>query len=363
MKGKRDCYEVLGIRRDADAGAIKKAYRKLAKKYHPDTNKGDAGAEERFKEVTEAYGILSDPEKKKQYDQFGWAAFDESAAGYGNGFDGFAGGGFAGGGFGRGSYGPGNFGRGGYGPGDFGGRTYGQSGFGPGGYQEFHFESNGAGGGSRMDDIDDILRQMFGGGNGFSHNSGGQSSAYGFHQKGADAEAAITVSFEEAVTGCDKLIHLQGADGAVQSLNVHIPAGIDTGKSIRLKGKGNPGMGGGEPGDLFLHVTVESKPGFERKGDDVYTTAAIPFSTAVLGGEAVVQTLYGNVVCKIAPGTQSGTKIRLKGKGMPVMNGGGRKGDQYVSIQIQVPQNVTAEAAKKLKEFDAACKTSRRGAA
>ena len=153
----------------------------------------------------------------------------------------------------------------------------------------------------------------------------------------------MTVGFDEAAFGCDKVIRLQdpsGRTGGVQSLQVHIPAGIDTGKSIRLKGKGMPGANGGEAGDLFLKVTVAPKPGYERKGTDVYTTVSIPYTTAVFGGEAVVGTLYGNVVCKIREGTQSGTKIRLRGKGIVSMKNPSVRGDQYVTVQISVPQNL-----------------------
>ena len=151
--------------------------------------------------------------------------------------------------------------------------------------------------------------------------------------------------------------------GRETSLKVHIPAGIDNGKSIRLKGKGMPGINGGKSGDLLLKVRVGEKPGFERKGMDVYTTARVPFTTAVLGGETIVPTLTGKVMCKINPGTQSGTKIRLKGKGIVAMKDSGRKGDQYVTIQIDVPKNLTEEAKRKLREFEAACGGRTKGAA
>ena len=156
----------------------------------------------------------------------------------------------------------------------------------------------------------------------------------------------------------DVVIRLQdpsGANGSVQSLKVHIPAGIDSGKSIRLRGKGMPGTNGGENGDLLLKVQVAEKPGYERKGMDVYTTVTVPFTTAVFGGEAVVSTLYGNVLCKIREGTQSGTKIRLKGKGIVSMNNPSVYGDQYVTVQIQVPRHLSAAAESKLREFEAVC--------
>ncbi|WP_418540942.1 DnaJ C-terminal domain-containing protein [Massilistercora timonensis] len=308
MTQKRDYYDVLGVGRDADAGAIKKAYRKLAKKYHPDTNAGDAEAERKFKEVTEAYNVLSDQEKKKLYDQFGHAAFDGSQGAWG-----------------------------GQDPRD--GQRYwsGQRSGSNGGYQEFHFEGG---------DMDDLFRDIFG-------DSFGRR---GYRRRGEDLHADISVTFDEAAFGCEKVIHLEnGADGSVQSLQVKIPAGIESGKTIRLKGKGHPGMGGGEPGDLLLRVTAGEKPGFERKGMDLYTTLRIPFTTAALGGEATVQTIYGNVLCKIREGTQSGSKIRLRGKGIVSMKDPSIHGDQYVKIEVQVPRNLSPEARQKLREFQQLC--------
>ena len=305
MAGKRDYYEVLGIGRDADDAQIKKAYRRLAKKYHPDTNSGNE-AEQKFKEVTEAYHVLSDKEKRKMYDQFGHAAFDQS------GEDSPGGGGYW--------------------------KSYG----GPQrGYQEYHFESG------NMDDMfGDIFGDIFGGFRGRSSR-----------KRGSDLHAEVTVGFDEAVFGCDKVIRMQNPsdpNGGVQSLQVHIPAGIDTGKSIRLKGRGMPGANGGESGDMLLRVTVAEKPGYERKGLDVYTTVFVPFTTAVFGGEAVVDTLYGSVLCKIREGTQSGTKIRLRGKGIVSMKDSSVHGDQYVTVQIEVPGHLDETAKQKLREFEAA---------
>ncbi len=322
MENKRDYYEVLGVGKGADDAAIKKSYRKLAKKYHPDTNAGDARAEQKFKEITEAYTVLSDPEKRKLYDRFGHAAFDGSAQN-----SGYAGGEYGGGarGYKGGSY------------------SYGNSG--NGGFHEYHFESG--------DDIfGDIFGDFFKGRQGGFRSSGfsGNSS---FSGKGADLTAEISVTFDEAIEGCDKIITLQGQDrnSKPQSLQVHIPAGIENGKSIRLRGKGQTGVGQGENGDLFLKVQVGEKPGFERKGRDIYTTARIPFTTAVFGGEVKVRTIHGNVLCKIAPGTQSGTKIRLRGKGVKDASTASRSGDQYVTIQIEVPQYLSPEERQKLSEF------------
>ena len=286
---KRDYYEVLGVNKNADAATIKKAYRKLAKKYHPDSNEGNASAAEHFKEVNEAYDVLSDEKKRKLYDQFGHAAFEEGAGNYGNA---------------QGS----PFGSG------FGGA-----------------QGNGTGG--------------FGG---------------SYSSKGEDLHAEVTVSFDEAAFGGKKVIRLQSSNGGVQNYEVNIPAGIESGKSIRLKGKGYPGVGGGEAGDLLLKVNVQDKLGYKREGRDVYTTVNIPFTTAVFGGEAKVHTIYGDVLCNIKPGTQSGTKIRLRGKGIVAMNNPSVHGDEYATVQIEVPTNLTPEARRKLKEFEQECNGSRR---
>lgn len=365
---KRDYYEVLGVSQSADASAIKKAYRKLAKKYHPDSNVGDASAAEHFKEVNEAYDVLGDEKKRKLYDQYGHAAFEE---GFGQGANGHSGG-YSGGASGFG----GNGGFGGF----SGFRNAGSN----GGYQEFHFNGNDA-------DMDDILKNMFGGGcfSGFgsgSGNSGRRSySSSGFNSSGfgsgfgqsangyssysdfgsdygagagsaagsdsLDVNAEVTVSFDEAAFGANKRIRLQGSDGKTQTLEIKIPAGIDSGKTIRLKGKGSIGRSG-RSGDLLLKVTVQDKPGFRREGMDVYTTVQIPFTTAVFGGEARIRTIHGDVICKIKPGTQSGSKIRLKGKGIVSMKDPKVFGDQYAIIEIQVPTTLTPQAARKLREFE-----------
>ena len=350
---KRDYYEVLGVNKNADAATIKKAYRKLAKKYHPDSNEGNASAAEHFKEVNEAYDVLSDEKKRKLYDQFGHAAFEEGAGNYGNaqgspfgsGFGGAQGNPF-GGGF-HGSYSDGN------------------------GYHEYHFENG------NMGDMGDIFGDIFGNMfHGQNSGAGSQSSGFGgrgFHSqsgfgggfggrsaqaKGSDLHSEVSISFEDAAFGCDKMLRLSDAsgNGAVQTLKVHIPAGIEDGKSIRLKGKGNPGFNGGPAGDLFLKVSVTPKAGFERKGMDVYTTTEIPFTTAVFGGEAKVSTLYGDVICKIPEGAQTGRKIRLRGKGIVSMKDPAVHGDQYVTIRIQVPQDLSLQAKEKLREFQQICK-------
>ena len=294
MAAKRDYYETLGVNKSADKEAIKRAYRKLAKKYHPDTNAGNPHAEEMFKDVTEAYNVLSDEKKRKLYDEFGFAGlqegFSEEAARQA------AQGGF--GGFGS--------------NGSFSG-SYSSNG-GPFTHQEFHFE-NGSG---DMDDIFSMFGDMFshGGGNhsgwstngnsGFTGNSGSWSNFSGGRgsagRKGSDVMADLTISFDEAVFGCEKSISLQDpATGKVSNLSIHIPAGIESGKTVRLKGQGNPGRNGGAAGDVLLNVNVTPSSEFERKGQNVYSTIRVPFTTAALGGKARVHTLYGDVECSIKP--------------------------------------------------------------
>ncbi|ERK50822.1 putative chaperone protein DnaJ [Eubacterium ramulus ATCC 29099] len=349
MAAKQDYYELLGVAKNADATAIKKAYRKLAKKYHPDTNAGDPAAEQKFKDVTEAYTILSDPEKRKLYDQFGHAAFDGSmpeggayqysgaGAGQNGGYQEFH---FNGADMGD-MFGD-IFGDMFHGRSNGGGRSYSFHSDGNGGFHQYYSNGSGAGGFGQDGHFGD-----FGSSGGFGRGQ--------FRQKGSDIHADVTVSFDDAAFGCEKMIHLQDGNGQIQSLKVNIPAGIDTGKTVRLKGKGNPGFNGGEAGDLLLKVTVGDRAGFERKGMDVYTNITIPFTTAVLGGEAVVPTLTGNVVCSIRPGTQSGSKIRLRGKGIVSMKDKNIHGDEYAVVQIQVPKNLNETAKEKLREFAKAC--------
>ena len=184
--------------------------------------------------------------------------------------------------------------------------------------------------------------------------------AVSYQSRGQDIHTEISVSFDEAAFGCDKMIRLQKEDGSIQTLQVHIPEGMEDGKSIRLRGKGAPGTGGGQPGDLFMKVHVGTRPGFERKGSDIYTTVQVPFTTAVFGGEVMVETLTGRVLCKIRKGTQSGSRIRLKGKGVASMNQPSVHGDQYVTVQIQVPTSLSPEAEQKLREYEAACKGGRK---
>ena len=219
------------------------------------------------------------------------------------------------------------------------------------GYQEFHFEGN-------PEDMDDILDGMFGG---MFGGHGGKRRTSRYQSCGQDITSDLTVTFDEAAFGCDKMITLTGSDGRKQTLQLHIPAGMEDGKSLRLQGKGGAGVNGAPAGDLLICIHVAEKPGFTRKGADVYTTANIPFTTAVLGGEAIINTLNGRVSCRIKPGTQSGSKIRLKGKGAANMRDPKTFGDLYVTVQIEVPTNLSAEALAKLREFEAASNRKKSG--
>ena len=356
MAEKRDYYEVLGIQKGASEDEIKKAYKKLARKYHPDMNPGDKEAEEKFKEVNEANEILSDPEKKARYDQFGFAGVDPN---YGAG----AGGGAYGGGF------------------DFG-------------------------------DLGDIFGSFFGGG------FGGQRRNPNAPQRGESIRASVSISFTEAAFGCEKsvtierseqcptckgsgcapgttpevcpdchgsgtvqtrrqtpmgvfasngpcrkcggtgrLIHQPCSDcrgsGAVRkrrTIKVNIPAGIDHGQTISLRGQGGAGKNGGPAGDLLITVMVQPHEIFRRDGVDVFCEAPITFTQAVLGAELEIPTIDGKVKYSIPEGTQTGTVFRLKGKGIPVLNGRGR-GDQYVTVVIETPRSLNKEQKEALRRF------------
>ena len=357
MAEKRDYYEVLGIQKGASEDEIKKAYKKLARKYHPDMNPGDKEAEEKFKEVNEANEVLSDPEKKARYDQFGFAGVDPN---YGAG----AGGGAYGGGF------------------DFG-------------------------------DLGDIFGSFFGGGFG-----GGQRRNPNAPQRGESIRASVSVSFTEAAFGCEKSVTLERSEqcptckgngcapgttpeicpdchgtGTVQTrrqtpmgvfasngpcrkcggtgrlihqpcpdcrgtgavrkrktIKVNIPAGIDHGQTISLRGQGNAGKNGGPAGDLLITVMVQPHELFHRDGVDVFCEAPITFAQAVLGAELEIPTIDGKVKYSIPEGTQTGTVFRLKGKGIPVLNGRGR-GDQYVTVTIETPRNLNKEQKEALRRF------------
>ena len=363
MAKKRDYYQVLGVDRGADDATLKKAYRKLAKKYHPDMNPGDKDAEQKFKEATEAYGVLSDPEKRKAYDQFGHAAFENGG------------------------------GAGGY-----------------GGFGGFDFNS------ADMGDIfGDIFGDLFGGGR--------SRRATNSPMKGANLRAAVHITFQEAVFGCEKEIELTlkdpcktcGGTGAkpgtspetcpkcngtgqvvytqqsmfgmvrnVQTcpdcggtgkiirekcsdcrgtgytssrkkIQVSVPAGIDDGQSIRIREKGEPGTNGGPRGDLLVEVRVARHPIFQRQDMNIFSTAPITYAQAALGGTIRISTVDGDVEYEVKPGTQTDTKIRLKGKGVPSLRNRSVRGDHYVTLVVQVPTKLNEEAKEALRAFDAAC--------
>ena len=362
---KRDYYEVLGVDKNADDAALKKAYRALAKKYHPDMNPGDKEAEKMFKEASEAYAVLSDPEKRRQYDQFGHAAFDGGAGGAG-GFGGF----------------------------DFNGADFG-------------------------DIFGDIFGDLFGGRRG---SAGARSGP----MKGANLRTSVRITFEEAVFGTEKEIELtvkeecktchgtgakpgtspetcpkcggkgqvvftqQSFFGTVRNVQacpdcggtgkiikekctdchgsgfvpmkkrfaVTIPAGIDNGQCKRLAGQGEPGINGGPRGDVLVEVIVGQHPIFQRQDTNIYSTVPVSFAVAALGGEVVIDTVDGKVIYDVKAGTQTDTRVRLKGKGVPSLRNKDLRGDHYVTLVVQTPEHLSAEAKELLRKFDEATEDS-----
>lgn len=357
---KRDYYEVLGVDKNADDAALKKAYRALAKKYHPDMNPGDEEAEKKFKEASEAYAVLSDPEKRRKYDQFGHAAFDGGAGGAG-GFGGF----------------------------DFNSADFG-------------------------DIFGDIFGDLFGG----RRSSGARSGP----MKGANLRTSVRITFEEAVFGTEKEIELtvkeecktchgtgakpgtspetcskcggkgqvvftqQSFFGTVRNVQtcpdcggsgkiikekctdcrgtgfvpmkkrfaVTIPAGIDNGQCKRLAGQGEPGVNGGPRGDVLVEVIVGQHPIFQRQDTNIYSTVPVSFAVAALGGEIVIDTVDGKVIYDVKAGTQTDTRVRLKGKGVPSLRNKDMRGDHYVTLVVQTPEHLSFEAKELLRKFDEA---------
>ena len=352
---KRDYYEVLGVDKNADDATIKKAYRQLAKKYHPDMNPGDKEAEVKFKEASEAYAVLSDPDKRRQYDQFGHAAFDGGAGGYGG------------------------------------------------------FDFNGA----DMGDIfGDIFGDLFGGGRSRRANNGPMQGAnlrtqvrVTFEEAvfGCDKEIELTLKDEcsschgtgakpgtSPVTcpkcgGKGQVVYTQQSMfGMVQNvrpcpdcngtgkiikekcpdcygtgyiankkkISVTVPAGIDNGQSIRIRGKGEPGVNGGPRGDLLVEVIVARHPIFQRQDMNIYSTAPISFATAALGGAVRIKTVDGEVEYDVKAGTQTDTRVRLKGKGVPSLRNKNTRGDHYVTLVVQVPTDLSKDAKEALRAYD-----------
>lgn len=356
---KQDYYSVLGLSKGASEAEIKKAYRKLAKKYHPDMNPGNAAAARKFEEVSEAYSVLSDPKKKRIYDTCGMAAFEsgnpeayekawqeaQKDGGFGRGFSGF--------GTGAGGRGFGGFGSGGFG--DFSEFTGNGRGNGFHG-ATFTFDGNGFHRTGPSSGTGSSGFGGFGGSSIFDDLFGGGQEA---RQADADMHSDITIDFRESLRGCSKRLRLQDASGHIQTLDVNIPAGIDQGQSIRLKGKGGV-RPDGSAGDLYLRVHINPDKDWERRGSDLYTKAQIPFTTAVFGGEAELPTTDGHVLCHIPAGTQSGSKIRLRGKGIRNRSGGGC-GDEYVSIGIEVPSHLTPQQCRALKAYEETLETRHSG--
>lgn len=350
---KRDYYEVLGVDKNADDAALKKAYRVLAKKYHPDTNPGDADAEKKFKEASEAYAVLSDPEKRRQYDQFGHAAFDGSAGAGGFDFSGMDFGDIFGDIFG-----------------DFFGGGSRRSGNGPRKGANLRtsvritFEEAVFGCEKELEMvIKDECEECHG--SGAKPGTASETcSKCGGKGKVMFAQQSFFGMVQNVQTcpdcrGSGKVVkekcphcHGNGYVANKKRFSVSIPAGIDNGQSIRMREKGEPGTNGGPRGDLLVEVIISSHPIFQRKDIHIYSTAPISFAQAALGGEIRISTIDGDVLYTVKPGTQTDTRIRLKGKGVPVLHSSGMRGDQYVTLVVQVPTNLNAEARDALRKYD-----------
>jgi len=304
----RDYYATLGVPKTATEKEIKQAYRKLARKYHPDVNPGDKKAEARFKEINEAYEVLGDPEKRRKYDELGanWRLYEQAGPAYGT----------PGGGFWTVNVG------------------------GPGGGSAT-FES--------VDDLfgedspfSDFFRTFFGG----AGPSRTRTTRTTRRRTGADVEQDVYLTLEEAYTGATRRITIT-TDGGTRSLDVRIPAGVKDGARVRVAGEGEPGLGGGGPGDLYLRVHVLPHASFERRGQDLHVTVPVPLTTAVLGGEAEVPTPDGRTLrLRIPEGTQNGQVFRLRGRGMPTPGQPHEAGDLLATVQVRLPRRLTPEARR-----------------
>ena len=284
---KRDYYEILGVSKNASDDEIKKAYRKLAVKYHPDKNPGDKEAEAKFKEINEAHDVLSDKQKRARYDQFGHAGVNGSG-------NPFAGG----------------------------------NPFGGAGGQSFNFDFGGG--------FEDILNNIFGGGSPFGSRR---------PRRGDDYQVNVQISFEEAIFGTTATVDYNGSD-----LKIKIPAGIDDGMSIRLRGKGGPAPQGGEPGDLYVRIHVKPHKTLTREGNIILSEEKISMVDAALGCEVEVETVDGKVIMKVPAGTQSGTPFKLSGNGVPFRADGDR-GPHIVTIIVETPKNLSKKQKEILEEF------------
>ena len=320
----KDYYATLGVPKTASDKELKQAYRKLARKHHPDVNPGDKSSESKFKEINEAYEVLGDPEKRRKYDELGanWRMY-EQAQQQGQPFPG-------GSPFG----GPGGFG----GAGEGGAWTINMGG--PGGYRTMTEDEMRDMFGTE-DPFSDFFRTFFGGGGAGAETRGRQGRAPR-SQKGRDVEHEVELTLEEAFHGTMRRISIKQG-GHARSIDVRIPAGVKDGSRVRAAGEGESGANGGAAGDLFLRVHIKPHPVFERKGDDLYTKVQVPVATAVLGGEAQVPTVNGSLRLKIPETTQPGQIFRLKAHGMPLTSTPDTRGDLYATIEVQLPRALTKD--------------------
>jgi DnaJ-class molecular chaperone len=311
-----DYYKVLGVSRGATADEIQKSYRKLAKKYHPDLNPEDKAAQKKFKEVQQAYDVLSDEKKRKLYDQFG-PEFENVAKGGGPQWSSQV----------------------------------------PPGYQDFDFAQafgggrGGGGGGGVPPDLEELLRQFTGGGGGFEFGGSQATRRRGRRaaQPGADVQHEVEIPFRTAVMGGEVSLRIVRNDKA-ETLAVKIPAGIDDGKTIRLRGQGEPSPNGGPAGDLLVTVRAQSHPSFRRDGLDLIVKVPVTLAEAALGGKVDVPTPQGEIALKVPPGTSSGTRLRAKGQG--VRKSDGTVGDLYAEILIDIPKNIDEQSAEMIRQLD-----------
>lgn len=318
----KDYYKTLGVDKDATEKEIKSAYRKLARKYHPDVNPDDPEAQERFKDINEAYQVLSDPEKRKKYDQLGanWRQWERMG--------------------GR--------------PEDFNWGRWTSTG--PGGQRvhvrhvspdEFDDLFGGAGG---FGGFSDFFDQIFGGMGGFrsAPDMAGRQRQRVQMRKGQDIEQSIEISLEEAFHGAKRLFQLNGS-----RIEATIPRGVKTGSKVRLRGKGAPGRAGAAPGDLYLKVNVKPHPTFERKGADLYVDVDVPLYTALLGSEVRVPTLTGDKILTIPAGTQNGQTFRLSGQGMPKLHNPDERGDLYARVNVKLPTDLDDREKELIRQLKA----------
>ncbi|MVZ63344.1 DnaJ C-terminal domain-containing protein [Sphingobacterium humi] len=299
-----DYYKVLGLDKSASQDDIKKAYRKLARKFHPDLNPNDEEAKKKFQEINEANEVLTDPEKRKKYDQYGenWKHGEEYEKA-------------------QQQYARSNAGRGGQNP-----------------FQGYDFNYDGN---YDTGEYSDFFEELFG-----SRFSGRSSNRRGGAFRGQDYNSALELTLLQASQTHQQTFTVNG-----KNIRITIPAGVEDGQKIRLKGQGAEGMNGGPNGDLYITFSIKPDPRFQRKGSDLYTQVKIDLPTAVLGGDTLVETLNGKINVKIKPETQNGAKIRLKGKGYPVYKKEGSFGDLYGEVQVEMPKNLTEEQKKLFQQF------------